>query len=108
MIDQLVLYDPLSNNTMGETAENVAEQYRINREDQDAFALSSQQKTKRALEAGVFTDEIVPVPIPQRKGDPVMFAIDEHPGPRPRPMTWPSSGRCSKRTARSRPATPAA
>jgi acetyl-CoA C-acetyltransferase len=81
MIDQLVLYDPLSNNTMGETAENVAEQYRINREDQDAFALSSQQKTKRALETGVFNDEIVPVPIPQRKGDPFMFAVDEHPRP---------------------------
>ncbi|MCF8041110.1 MAG: acetyl-CoA C-acetyltransferase [Desulfarculaceae bacterium] len=81
MIDQLVLFDPLSNNTMGETAENVAEQFQINREDQDAFALNSQQKTKRALEQGVFTDEVVRVPIPQRKGDPVIFDTDEHPRP---------------------------
>jgi len=81
MIDQLVLFDPLSNNTMGETAENVAEKYQINREDQDAFALSSQQKTKRALERGLFKDEVVRVPIPQRKGDPVIFGTDEHPRP---------------------------
>lgn len=81
MIDQLVLFDPLSNNTMGETAENVAEQFQINREDQDAFALNSQQKTKRALELGLFKDEVVKVPIPQRKGDPVIFDTDEHPRP---------------------------
>ena len=81
MIDQLVLFDPLSNNTMGETAENVAEQFQINREDQDAFALNSQQKTKRALELGLFKDEVVQVPIPRRKGDPVIFDTDEHPRP---------------------------
>ncbi|MCB2227599.1 MAG: acetyl-CoA C-acetyltransferase [Desulfarculaceae bacterium] len=81
MIDQLVLYDPLSNNTMGETAENVAEKYSVSREDQDAFALDCQQKTKRALETGVFNDEVVAVPIPQRKGEPKLFAVDEHPRP---------------------------
>ena len=81
LMDQLVLFDPLSGNTMGETAENVAEQYQVSREDQDAFALSSQQKTKRALERGVFKDEVAPVPIPQRKGDPIIFDTDEHPRP---------------------------
>ncbi|MBV1752777.1 MAG: acetyl-CoA C-acetyltransferase [Desulfarculus sp.] len=81
MIDQLVLFDPLSNNTMGETAENVAEQFQINREDQDAFALNSQQNTKRALGLGLFKDEVVQVPIPRRKGDPVIFDTDEHPRP---------------------------
>ncbi|MBU1273868.1 MAG: acetyl-CoA C-acetyltransferase [Proteobacteria bacterium] len=81
LMDQLVLFDPLSGNTMGETAENVAEKYRVSREDQDAFALASQQKTKRALELGVFKDEIVPVPIPQRKGEAVPFDTDEHPRP---------------------------
>jgi len=81
LMDQLVLFDPLSGNTMGETAENVAEKYQINREDQDAFALNSQQKTKRALELGLFKDEVVKVPIPQRKGDPVIFDTDEHPRP---------------------------
>jgi acetyl-CoA C-acetyltransferase len=80
-MDQLVLFDPLSNNTMGETAENVAEKYRVSREDQDAFALLSQQKTARALEQGVFKEQIAPVPIAQRKGEPVLFDTDEHPRP---------------------------
>lgn len=81
LMDQLVLFDPLSGNTMGETAENVAEKYQVSREDQDAFALASQQKTKRALELGVFKDEIAPVPIPQRKSEAVLFGVDEHPRP---------------------------
>ena len=81
LMDQLVLFDPLSGNTMGETAENVAEQYQVSREDQDAFALLSQQKTKRALEQGVFRQEIAAVPIPQRKGEPKLFDTDEHPRP---------------------------
>ncbi|MCB2186881.1 MAG: acetyl-CoA C-acetyltransferase [Deltaproteobacteria bacterium] len=81
LMDQLVLYDPISGNTMGETAENVAERWAVSREDQDAFALLSQQKAARALEAGVFTAQIVPVPIPQRKGEPKLFQIDEHPRP---------------------------
>ncbi|RJP24008.1 MAG: 3-oxoadipyl-CoA thiolase [Deltaproteobacteria bacterium] len=64
---------------MGETAENVAEQFRVSREDQDLFALSSQQRVARAQAAGVFADEIVPVEIPQRKGGNTVFDRDEHP-----------------------------
>jgi acetyl-CoA C-acetyltransferase len=79
--DQLVLYDPISGNTMGETAENVAERWQVSREDQDAFALESQQKAGRAMERKLFEQEIVPVPIPQKKGDPKLFAVDEHPRP---------------------------
>lgn len=64
---------------MGETAENVAERYGISRETQDEFAHQSQVKYKAAAEAGKFRDEIVPVQIPQRKGDDVVFDTDEHP-----------------------------
>ena len=63
---------------MPETAENVAEDYKISREDQDAFAYRSQQRAGRALEDGTFKDEITPVTIPQRKGDPVVVDTDEH------------------------------
>ena len=65
--------------TMPQTAENVAEQFNINRADQDAFALRSQQRTAVAQEAGFFKDEITPVSIPQRKGEPVIIDTDEHP-----------------------------
>ena len=65
--------------TMPQTAENVAEQFNINRADQDAFSLRSQQRTAAAQEAGFFKDEITPVSIPQRKGDPVTIDTDEHP-----------------------------
>ena len=67
--------------SMPETAENVAEQYGIAREDQDAFALRSQQRWAEAHAAGRFADELVPVTIPQRKGDPVVVDTDEHPRP---------------------------
>ena len=67
--------------SMPETADNVAGEFKIAREDQDKFALRSQQRWHRAKEAGKFKDEIVPVAIPQRKGDPVMFDTDEHPRP---------------------------
>ncbi|MCP4248193.1 MAG: acetyl-CoA C-acyltransferase [bacterium] len=66
---------------MGETAENVARKYEISRQDQDAFAFASQQKTARAMDSGRFDDEIVSVEIPQRKGDPVVVSRDEHPRP---------------------------
>lgn len=66
---------------MGETAENVARKHGISREDQDAFALQSQQRWAMASQGGLFEDEIVPVEIPQRKGDPVLVAMDEHPRP---------------------------
>ena len=77
--DQLILFDPLSGNTMGETAENVAEKYNVSREDQDAFGLRSQQLAEKAIKEGKFKDQIVPVEIPQRKGDPKIFDTDEHP-----------------------------
>ena len=67
--------------SMGETAENVAERWEVSREDQDAFALDSQRKAGAAIEAGRFKDEIVPVSIPQRKGDPLIVDTDEHPRP---------------------------
>ena len=66
---------------MGETAENVARKYNISREDQDLFAFSSQQKWAKAHEQGLFKDEIVPVSILQRKGDPIIVDTDEHPRP---------------------------
>lgn len=70
------LYYPFS---MGETAENVAEQFNISRQDQDQFAFETQMNWKIAQNAGHFNNEIVPVSIPQKKGDPLLFAIDEHP-----------------------------
>jgi acetyl-CoA acyltransferase len=65
--------------SMPETGENVAEQFGISRADQDAFALRSQQRAANAQAAGIFAEEIVPVSIPQRKKDPILFAQDEHP-----------------------------
>jgi acetyl-CoA C-acetyltransferase len=65
--------------SMPETAENVADDFGISRADQDAFALASQAKAARAQQDGTFESEIVPVLIPQKKGDPVRFAQDEHP-----------------------------
>jgi acetyl-CoA acetyltransferase family protein len=67
--------------SLGQTAERVAAQYGISREDQDAFALESQQRAGRAMAAGVFADEIVPVPIPQRDGSAIEVCVDEHPRP---------------------------
>lgn len=66
---------------MGETAENVARKHQISREDQDAFALRSQQRWAAAHSKGAFQDELIPVEIPQRKGDPIIFDTDEHPRP---------------------------
>ncbi len=65
--------------TMPQTAENLAEQFNISREDQDKFALTSQQRTAAAQAKGFFNNEIVPVVIPQRKGDAVVIDTDEHP-----------------------------
>lgn len=70
------MYHPYS---MGETAENVAEQFNISREDQDQFAYETQLNWKKAHDSGLFTQEIVAVPIPQKKGEPVLFSTDEHP-----------------------------
>jgi acetyl-CoA acetyltransferase family protein len=65
--------------SMGETAENVADRWTVDRARQDAFALASQQKAVAAIEAGRFDDQIVPISVPQRRGEPVVFARDEHP-----------------------------
>jgi len=65
--------------SMPETAENVAEEFQISREDQDAFALRSQTRAANAMAAGVFDAEIMPVSIPQRKGENIVIAKDEHP-----------------------------
>lgn len=64
---------------MGETAENVAEQTGITREEQDAFAVQSHRRAVAAIDSGRFDGEIVPVPVPQRKGDPILVAVDERP-----------------------------
>jgi acetyl-CoA acetyltransferase family protein len=66
---------------MGETAENVAERRGVSRADQDTFSLLSQQKTARAVSSGTLAKEIVAVPVPSRKGEPVMVERDEHPRP---------------------------
>jgi 3-oxoadipyl-CoA thiolase len=65
--------------SMGETAENVAERWGVSRERQDEFALESQQRAVAAIEAGRFDDQLVPIEVPQRKGDPILVGRDEHP-----------------------------
>ncbi len=65
--------------SMGETAENVAERWGVSRERQDAFALESQRRAIEAIESGRFDDQLVPVSVPQRKGDPIVVTRDEHP-----------------------------
>ena len=82
MVDMMVndgLWDAFNDYHMGITAENVAEQWGLTREDLDAFSVASQEKAEAAIKAGKFNDEIVPVEIPQRKGDPIIFDTDEHP-----------------------------
>jgi acetyl-CoA C-acetyltransferase len=80
MIDSMItdgLWDVYNQYHMGITAENVAKEYKISREAQDALALASQQKAAAAQDAGRFKDEIVPFSIAQKKGDPIVFAADE-------------------------------
>jgi acetyl-CoA C-acetyltransferase len=82
MVDTMLadgLVDAFHNYHMGVTAENIAKKYEFSRDLQDAFAADSQQKTEAAQTSGRFDDEIVPVAVPQRKGDPVMFTQDEFP-----------------------------
>jgi acetyl-CoA C-acetyltransferase len=75
------LLDIFNRYHMGITAENVAEKFGVSRRDQDALALKSQQNAGRAIKEGRFKDEIVPVVIPQKKGNPIVFETDEHPRP---------------------------
>jgi acetyl-CoA C-acetyltransferase len=82
MVDTMIndaLTDAFNHYHMGITAENIAEQWNLSREEQDAFAAASQQKAERAIKEGRFKDEIVPVVIPQRKGEPKVFDTDEFP-----------------------------
>ena len=81
MTDSMIvdgLWDVYNQYHMGVTAENVAKQYSITREMQDALALGSQQKAAAAQDAGKFADEIVGVNLPQKKGDPILFNVDEY------------------------------
>ena len=73
------LWCAFNNYHMGTTAENIATKYNFSREQQDQFAASSQQKAEAAQKAGKFDEEIIPIEIPQRRGDPVVFAADEFP-----------------------------
>ncbi|MHC1704687.1 MAG: acetyl-CoA C-acetyltransferase [Tenuifilaceae bacterium] len=82
IIDTMIndgLTDAFNDYHMGITAENIAEQWNISREEQDAFALNSQMKTEAAQKAGRFVDEIVSIEIPQKKGDPILYGNDEFP-----------------------------
>ena len=82
MVDMMVndgLWDAFNGYHMGITAENVAEQWGITREQLDEFAVISQNRAEAAIKAGKFKDEIVPVEVPQRKGDPIIFDTDEFP-----------------------------
>jgi len=75
------LLDIFNRYHMGVTAENVAEKFGVSRQDQDALALKSQQKAGKAIQSGRFKEEITPVIIPQKKGNPTVFETDEHPRP---------------------------
>lgn len=82
VIDTMIsdgLWDAFNDYHMGITAENLVDKYAISRERQDAFAAASQQKASAAIESGRFVDEITPIQIPQRKGEPLSFAVDEQP-----------------------------
>ncbi|PAU76385.1 acetyl-CoA C-acyltransferase [Halovibrio salipaludis] len=84
LIDSMIqdgLWDAFNDYHMGVTAENIAREYSITRQEQDEFAAASQQKAEAAINAGRFSDEIVPVSIPQRKGDPKVVDTDENPRP---------------------------
>src|SRR5690606_12131810 len=82
LVDSMIqdgLWDAFNDYHMGITAENLAEKYGVTREEQDTFAAASQAKALAAIESGRFKDEITPVTIPQRKGDPKVFDTDEQP-----------------------------
>ena len=97
IIDSMILdalTDAFNQYHMGVTAENLADKYNISREEQDEFAAASQNKAEKAIAEGKFKDEIVPVEIPQRKGDPILFDQDE----------FPKAGITSEKLAKLKPA----
>ena len=109
MIDSMIvdgLWDVYNQYHMGTTAENVAKAHGITREMQDALALASQQKAAAAQDAGKFKDEIVGVTIPQKKGDPLVFAADEFINKKTNAEALAGCGRRSTRPAASPPAMP--
>ncbi len=82
LLDSMIvdgLWDAFNNYHMGVTAENIAKKFKISREEQDEFSASSQQKTEAAQSKDIFNDEIIPISIPQRKGEPIIFDRDEFP-----------------------------
>ncbi|MEW9123823.1 MAG: acetyl-CoA C-acetyltransferase [Thermotaleaceae bacterium] len=82
VVDYMVhdgLWDIFNDYHMGITAENIAEKWKISREEQDSFAMESQQRAEKAIKEGKFKDEIIPVPVPQRKGEPIQVDTDEYP-----------------------------
>lgn len=82
MVDTMIsdgLWDAFNDYHMGVTAENIVEKYGITREEQDEFAAASQQKAAAAIDAGYFESQIVPITIPQRKGEPLIVNTDENP-----------------------------
>lgn len=82
LVDTMIqdgLWDAFNDYHMGVTAENIAEQYGITRQEQDSFSAESQQRAQKAIESGRFKDEIVPVSIPVKKGEPKLFDTDEFP-----------------------------
>ncbi len=84
MLDSMIvdgLWDAFNDYHMGVTAENIAKKYDISRQEQDEFAAASQQKAEAAQNAGKFDEQITPIEIPQRKGDPIVFNKDEFPRP---------------------------
>jgi len=97
MVDCMVfdgLWEKFNDYHMGNTAENIAEKYDITREEQDAFTVETENKAEKAINDGLFKEEIVPVPVPQRRGDPVIFDTDE----------YPSLGTTAESVAKLRPA----
>jgi acetyl-CoA C-acetyltransferase len=97
LIDTMIkdgLFDIFNNYHMGMTAENIAEQWNISKEEQDLFAVKSQNKTEAAQKSGRFADEIIPVVVPQRKGDPIVVSDDE----------FPRHGATIEKTSKVRPA----
>ena len=110
MIDTMIkdgLWDAFNGYHMGNTAENVAQQWQITRAQQDEFAVASQNKAEAAQKAGKFKDEIAPVTIKSRKGD-IVVDTDEYPKHGTTLESSASCGRPSTRKARSPPATPPA
>jgi acetyl-CoA C-acetyltransferase len=102
------LNDPFNKIHMGVTAENLAKKYGISRQEQDEFAQRSQQRAVEAIQAGRFQDEIVPVTVPQRRGEPKVVKTDEHPRPDTTVDALGKLPAASRKRGRSPPATPPA